>query len=75
MVKKNSGKWRMCVDLIDLNKPCLTDLYPLPNIDKIIHDALGSKALSFMDTFFGYNQINMSHSDDPKIDFITKQSN
>ena len=33
MVKKANGKWRMCVDYIDLNKACLKDSYPLPRID------------------------------------------
>ena len=30
MVKKSNGKWRMCVDFIDLNKACPKDSYPLP---------------------------------------------
>ena len=29
MVKKANGKWRMCVDFIDLNKACPKDNYPL----------------------------------------------
>ena len=32
LVKKANGKWRMCVDFIDLNKACPKDSYPLPNI-------------------------------------------
>ena len=30
MVKKSNGKWRMCVDFIDLNKSCPKDSYPFP---------------------------------------------
>nr|KYP34993.1 Transposon Ty3-I Gag-Pol polyprotein [Cajanus cajan] len=34
LVKKNSWKWRVCVNYTDLNKACPKDSYPLPNIDR-----------------------------------------
>ena len=33
MVKKANGKWRRCVEFIDLNKACPKESYPLPRID------------------------------------------
>ena len=36
MVKKANGKWRMCVDFMDLNKACPKDNYPLPRIDTLV---------------------------------------
>ena len=33
IVKKKNGKWRVCVDLIDLNKACSKDPFPMPRID------------------------------------------
>ena len=33
VVKKKNGKWRVCVDFIDLNKACPKDLFPMPRID------------------------------------------
>ena len=30
LVKKANGKWRMCVDFMDLNKACPKDSFPLP---------------------------------------------
>ena len=35
MVKKVNGKWRMCVDFIDLNNACPKDSYSLPCIDQL----------------------------------------
>lgn len=39
LVKKASGKMRMCVDYADLNKVCPKDSYPLPNIDKLVDNS------------------------------------
>ncbi|RDX70824.1 hypothetical protein CR513_49890, partial [Mucuna pruriens] len=39
MVKKPSGKWRMCTDYTDLNNVCPKDLYPLPNVDRRVNGA------------------------------------
>ena len=33
LVKKKTGKWRMCVDYTSLNKACPKDHFPLPRID------------------------------------------
>ncbi|GKF39688.1 hypothetical protein Tco_0119749, partial [Tanacetum coccineum] len=33
MVKKHDDTWSLCVDFKDLNKACLKDGYPLPEID------------------------------------------
>ena len=36
LVKKTNGKWRMCVDFIDLNKAYSKDNFPLPRIDGLV---------------------------------------
>jgi hypothetical protein len=33
MVKKTTGKWRICVDFTDLNNACPKDSFPLSRID------------------------------------------
>lgn len=57
LVKKLSGKWRMCVDLIDLNKACPKDSLSIPRTDLIIDSIVGHCLLSFMDAYSTYNQI------------------
>jgi hypothetical protein len=73
MVKKSTGKWRMCVDFTDLNKTCPKDSYSLPRIDQLVDSTAGHKLLSFMDAFFGYNQIQMTEGDQEKTAFITSR--
>ncbi|KAK2425775.1 hypothetical protein QL285_024519 [Trifolium repens] len=75
MVKKNNGKWRMCVDFTDLNKAYPKDPYPLPSIDRLIDGASGYKTLSFMDAYSGYNQIKMNAADAPHTAFMTNTCN
>ena len=73
MVKKNTGKWRMCVDFTDLNKACPKDSFPLPRIDQLVDSTAGHKLLTFMDAFSGYNQIMMDENDQEKTSFITSR--
>jgi len=75
LVKKVNGKWQMSVDYTDLNKACPRDAYPLPNIDQLVDGAVGNKVLSFLDAYFGYNQIPMATSDMNKTAFITDDAN
>ncbi|RDX62672.1 hypothetical protein CR513_58973, partial [Mucuna pruriens] len=71
MVKKASGKWRMCMDYTDLNKAYPKDPYPLPSIDRLVNRISGFALLSFMDAYSGYNQIRMYEQDEEKMAFIT----
>ena len=73
MVKKANGKWRICIDYIDLNKACPKDSFPLPKIDQLVDATSGHKLLSFMDAFSGYNQIRMAPEDEERAAFITER--
>ena len=73
MVKKANGKWRICVDFTDLNSACPKDNFPLPRIDQLVDSTAGHKLLTFMDSFSGYNQIQMAEEDQEKTTFITSQ--
>ena len=73
MVKKANGKWRMCVDFMDLNRACPKDSYPLLRIDNLVDSTARHKLLSFMDAFSGYNQIRMEETDQEKTSFVTSQ--
>jgi hypothetical protein len=71
MVKKANGKWRMCIDFIDLNKACPNDEFPLPRIDSLVNAVATSELMSLLDCYSGYHQIWMKKEDEPKTSFIT----
>ena len=71
MVKKANGKWRMCVDFMDLNKAYPKDSYPLPRIDTLVNSTARHQLLSFMDAFSGYNRIKVEEADQEKTSFVT----
>ena len=73
MIRKNNGKWRMCVDFTDLNKACPKDSYPLLRIDTLVDSMARHELLSFMVAFSGYNQIKMKEEDQEKTSFVTSQ--
>ena len=73
MVKKASGKWRMCVDFTNLNRACPKDSYSLPQIDVLVDSTVRHQLLSFMDAFSSYSQIKMDKADQEKTSFFTSQ--
>nr|GEW83958.1 reverse transcriptase domain-containing protein [Tanacetum cinerariifolium] len=73
MVKKHDESWRMCVDFTDLNKACLQDCYPLPEIDWKVESLCGFPFKWFLDAYKGYHQIQLAEADEEKTAFHTGQ--
>ena len=63
VVKKKTGKWRVCVDFTDLNKACPKDPFPMPRIDQLVDATVGHPRMSFLDAFQGYHQIPLAMED------------
>ena len=75
VVKKKSGKWRVCVDFTDLNKACPKDPFPLPKIDQLVNATIGHPRMSFLDAFQSYHQIPLVSDDQEKTAFVTLVGN
>jgi hypothetical protein len=69
--KKNTNKWRMCVDYTDLNKHYPKDPFGLPRIDQVIDSMAGCNLLCFLDNYSGYHQIAIKEEDEENTTFIT----
>jgi hypothetical protein len=63
------------MDFRNLNHTCPKDNFPTPFIDQIIDDYAGHEALSFMEGFSGYNQIQIHPADQYKTVFTTPWGN
>ena len=55
VVKKKTGKWRVCVDFTDLNKACPKDPFPMPRINQLVYATVGHPRMSFLDAFQGFH--------------------
>ena len=75
VVKKKSGKWRICVDFIDLNKTCPKDPFPMPRINQVVDAIVGHLRMSFLDAFQGYHQIPLAPEDQEKTTLVTPTGN
>ena len=71
MVRKKSGEIRLCVDFKNLNKFSKKDNYPLPKMEHLLQKVSGTKVMSFLDGFLGYNQVDVHPDDQEKTTFTT----
>ena len=44
MVKKNNGKWRMCIDFTNLNRACPKDSYSFLRIDTLVESTANTNS-------------------------------
>ena len=75
VIKKKSGKWRVCIDFTDLNKACPKDPFPMPKIYQLVDATVGHPRMSFLDAFQGYHQIPLALDDQEKTVFVTPVGN
>ena len=74
VVPKKNGKLKVCVNLKKVNAVTICDHYLLPITDHVIERVVaGAKAYSFLDGFYGYNQLSIDSRDQHKMAFVTNQ--
>jgi hypothetical protein len=71
-VWKKTGQIRLCVDFRALNRASVKDNFLLPNMEMILQQVAGSKMMSLLDGFSGYNQIKVKRIDKYKTTFTTR---
>jgi hypothetical protein len=71
-VQKKDESLRLCVDYHPLNAVTIKNKYPLPRIDVLFDQLVGTKVFSKIDLRSGYHQIKVRASDIPKTAFSTR---
>jgi len=59
------------VDFRNLNKASLKDNYPLSKMDQLLQMVSGAQRLSMLDSFSGYDQVNVDIVNREKTTFTT----
>ena len=72
VVPKKNGKLRVCINLKKVNAAIIRDNYPFPITEYLLERVAEKEAYSFLDRFFGYNQVSVHPNDQHKTTFATE---
>ena len=71
LMKKKSGKLKVCMDYRKFNARIQKNHFPLPFITLLLEEVDGHARYTFMNGYAGYNQIFIAHQDVHKTTFTT----
>jgi hypothetical protein len=71
VARKKTGNIRIYIDFRNLSTSCTKDNYPLPKMETLLQRVTGSRMISMLDGFSGYNQIRLKEEDSHKTTFTT----
>jgi hypothetical protein len=71
LVKKKDRTWRFCVDYQKLNDLTIKNRFPMPLVEEIVEELVGTQYFSSLDLIAGYHHIKMDEADEFKTAFKT----
>jgi hypothetical protein len=71
LVQKKDGTWKFCIDYRKLNDMTIKNMFPIPLVDEILGELVGTQYVSSLDMTTGYHQIRMGLHDLYKTAFKT----
>lgn len=70
---KKDGTWRFYVDYRPLNAVTMKDQFPIPTVEELLDEVLGSTVFSKLDLRAGYHQVPIHPQDVEKTVFHTQE--